>query len=224
MHNALRAYRALRWHFEHALDRLPDRALGIDTSTRMDYEQLSIDIAVTPDFLNYWPARWTCLYEGLCAYRVTEREVFVDFGCGKGRVIYLASRYRFKEVIGVDVSESALEVARKNLEKTRSRRRCGKVTLCHVDATQYPIPPEMSVAFFYNPFRGNVFESVIGNIRDSLAGHPRNLRIICLRPLYQDSVAQHDCLLRAGFHVVRCSQPFRPFTARELVVYSTVEP
>jgi methylase of polypeptide subunit release factors len=46
---------------------------------------------------------------------VKATDVFVDFGCGKGRVLYLACRHPFKEVIGVDLSPAVVEAARRNL-------------------------------------------------------------------------------------------------------------
>ena len=46
-----------------------------------------------------------------------EGDVFVDFGCGKGRVLFLAARYRFARIIGVELSERMAEQARRNLAR-----------------------------------------------------------------------------------------------------------
>ena len=39
--------------------------------------------------------------------------VFVDFGCGKGRVMLLAARHGFKRVIGVEFSPELCQAARR---------------------------------------------------------------------------------------------------------------
>jgi len=42
--------------------------------------------------------------------------VFVDLGCGKGKPLLVASRFPFKRIVGVDISESAVAIARSNIE------------------------------------------------------------------------------------------------------------
>jgi hypothetical protein len=46
----------------------------------------------------------------------------VDIGCGKGRVLMLASEYGFREIVGVELNRGLARVARKNLRKWLRRR------------------------------------------------------------------------------------------------------
>jgi SAM-dependent methyltransferase len=48
---------------------------------------------------------------------------FVDLGCGKGRVVLMASGYRFRAVRGIELNADLVRVARRNL---RRWRRAGK--------------------------------------------------------------------------------------------------
>ena len=46
------------------------------------------------------------------------------------------------------------------------------------DATSYAIPSDVSVIYFYNPFRGDVLGQVFNNIHRSIELSPRRLIII----------------------------------------------
>lgn len=109
------------------------------------------------------------------------KDVFVDVGCGKGRVVLAAAEFPFRRVIGVEMSESLLDVARHNMEAV-SQKACKSVELIHSDATAWDIPPDVNVMFFFNPFDGDVLAKVCSNIRNSLEQHPRRLHIIYVRP------------------------------------------
>ena len=50
----------------------------------------------------------------------------------------------------------------------------------HMDATQFELPPEPSLIYFYDPFDQFVMEPVIQNLNRSLEEHPRDL--ILLKP------------------------------------------
>ncbi len=60
---------------------------------------------------------------------------FVDYGCGKGRVMAEAVRHPFKSVIGIDFAKELCEACKANLEKVRSTstlRRCASFSGgCH---------------------------------------------------------------------------------------------
>lgn len=56
---------------------------------------------------------------------------FVDIGCGKGRALILARDLGFKSIIGVEVSQSLCEIARRN---------CPDAEILCVDAGSYLLP------------------------------------------------------------------------------------
>jgi hypothetical protein len=74
---------------------------------------------------------------------------------------------------------------------------CKDIELVTVDAAQYDIPDDVTVAYFYNPFEGQVFSDVVDRIRASLVRRPRNLRLIYVNPV------MHDYLIHSGFRMVR---------------------
>jgi tRNA1(Val) A37 N6-methylase TrmN6 len=122
-----------------------------------------------------------------------------SFGCGKGRIVLeAAQRYRFQRVVGVELAPELSRVAREIVAREQARLRCSDVRIETADATEYPVPDDMSHAYLYNPFTGTTFERVRENILDSLDRAPRPLRIIYLNPV------EHEALTAGGrFRLVR---------------------
>src|SRR5689334_19465270 len=52
---------------------------------------------------------------------LTPDDVFIDIGCGKGRVVCCAARRGIKQVIGVDIDEELCATARSNAEHLAGR-------------------------------------------------------------------------------------------------------
>lgn len=87
---------------------------------------------------------------------------FLDFGSGLGRVVMLASlRFPFRDVIGVEYSDSLCRRARANMESAQVRN----VSIVCADARQFDIPPHVTVFFLANPFLGDVLRVVVEKIR-----------------------------------------------------------
>jgi hypothetical protein len=105
-----------------------------------------------------------------------EKSVLVDYGCGAGRILLVALEAGFREVVGVDLSADEIKRCGRNLthvERTRPIK--FKWDLTHGDASQFQIPPEARVFFFYHPFDSiPTWEKILGRIRDvaEQAGEP----------------------------------------------------
>jgi SAM-dependent methyltransferase len=165
----------------------------------------------------YEPSGWLYLRRALRKNDVKPTDVFVDFGSGKGRVVFQAARYPFARVIGVEISENLNEVARRNIERNRHRLACQDVTLVTADAAEFEITDDMSVAYFFYPFSGATFERVIGNIVSSLDRQPRALKLIYACPGDEETIS------RTGrFRLVRESQGARQsYLPRRIYVYES---
>jgi SAM-dependent methyltransferase len=136
-----------------------------------------------PDFFHYQASAWTSLRRALDGRSVSRRDVFVDLGCGKGRVLWLAARdYPFRRVIGVEVDAEMADFARANLDANRDRFRAGEATVETANAARYGIPDEVTFAYMFSPFGGDVFRAVISNLVASLDRRPRKLTLIYTNP------------------------------------------
>jgi len=124
-----------------------------------------------------------------------DEDVFVDYGSGKGRVLVMAAEYAFRKVIGVDFSVPLNKIAQENVNHAIPAVRCKDIEIVQADATQWPLPHDCTVLYFYNPFHGKILAQVVENIRRSLAEAPRTLTIIFARPVYfEQETAWRDWL------------------------------
>ncbi len=137
---------------------------------------------------HYGASDWLDLPRALRKCDIGPGDVFVDFGSGKGRILYQAARHPFARVIGVEISAKLNEVARANIERKRPGLKCQNVDLMTVDATAFEIPDDMTFAYFYHPFSDRTFNAVIDNIVRSLDRNPRRVTIIYQCPLMEDSI------------------------------------
>lgn len=160
-------WKATKWLRDLVFER------GLDTSSS------AIEPAhLHPDRVWYQPSGWNYLPRVLHRDEIQPTDVFVDFGSGKGRVLYQAAQYPFARVIGVEVSETLSEVARRNLERSRDRFACKSVDVVTADVAEFEIPDDTTYAYLYYPFIGDTFRRVIAKIVSSLDRNPRRLTII----------------------------------------------
>ncbi|MCG3148785.1 MAG: hypothetical protein PCFJNLEI_02232 [Verrucomicrobiae bacterium] len=153
---------------------------GIDTEHPANHRQLGI---LNPENHWYKAAAYDTFQRAMRHVTVRPgQDVFVDFGSGKGRIVVLAAEYPFRRVIGVEFVESLHRVAKKNLSHRARHRVCQDIQLIRADATQWPIPADANILFFYNPFEGAVLAKVWENIRQSLHDAPRFMTIVYVRP------------------------------------------
>jgi precorrin-6B methylase 2 len=154
---------------------------------------------------HYEASPWLTLPRVLRVREVRPHDVFVEYGCGKGRVVFQAAKgYPFRRVIGVDIAPQLTAVARENIRRNREQLKCRDVEIVTADATEFEPPDDMTHAYFYNPFGGQVFERVIEKIVRSLDRNPRTVTIIYCYPFHA------DVLERTGrFEHVRTSKGVR---------------
>jgi tRNA1(Val) A37 N6-methylase TrmN6 len=125
--------------------------------------------------------------------KVDYRELlFIDFGCGKGKALLLASELHFKQIIGIELSSKLIRVAEENLKTYRGGTlQRDLFQLVCMDVCEYPIPPAPAIYYFANPFPVEVMRRVLENLRSSLAAAPREIYIVYLehelRALLDDS-------------------------------------
>jgi SAM-dependent methyltransferase len=172
--------RLVSWS-ESAANLVLDR--GIDTAahaTQPEHEH--------PDRLAYLPSGWHVLPRALRHVGVSEHDTFADFGCGKGRVVHQAARRPFRKVIGIEISPELAAIARTSLAARSSQHRAKDVEIVVADATEYQVPDDLTIAYFFHPFYGATFDVVMRNIVASLDRNPRRLSVIYVWPLFAQQV------------------------------------
>lgn len=112
-----------------------------------------------------------------------DQYTFIDFGAGKGRMLLLAARFPFREVIGVEYSPPLFEALQQNLVRCRdAQRRCLRVRGVLQDAAHFELPMHPLVLFFHHPFEEPVFRQILDRLEASLAVAPRDVRVVYYDP------------------------------------------
>ena len=82
-----------------------------------------------------------------------EDYTFVDIGCGKGRVLMLASDAPFQRILGVELNPALTGIAESNLARWNGAPHlCSDIEILNVDALAAPIPDSPVVLYIYNSF------------------------------------------------------------------------
>lgn len=150
--------------------------LGITTSGRISSEALGYQ---HPECNHYGPSAYGNIRRIFKALNVQHgKDVFVDFGSGKGRVLILAAMQPFERIIGVERSPDLSDIARHNIERTRRRMTCQHIEVVTADAVAYEVPDDATVVYFANPFGGEILDAVLDNVKASLMRAPRQLSVI----------------------------------------------
>jgi 16S rRNA G966 N2-methylase RsmD len=91
------------------------------------------------------------------------KDVFLDYGSGKGGAIIHAREFGFKKAIGIEFAKELDEIAKRNIQNLG----INEVYSYFQDATTYNPPKDISIIYLFNPFDKVVMEKVAQNI-DSL--------------------------------------------------------
>jgi|SaaInlV_100m_DNA_2_1039680.scaffolds.fasta_scaffold07657_4 16S rRNA G966 N2-methylase RsmD len=116
----------------------------------------------------------------------TNKMNFLDIGCGKGGVIFLASDI-FNNAIGVERNKKCYEVCLDNLKELKNCK------IYNLDANDFNDYENIDFVYMYNPFGNKTMKSVLDNINKSRINKPRDILILYKNPI------ENDLLLENGF-------------------------
>jgi len=151
-----------------------DHRHGTDTSGMVPTQDL--DIA---DETTKWQSN---LYLGSPA-RVTRHLIdsldidcsdytFVDYGSGKGRVLFAAAEFPFKKVVGVEISQALDTIAANNLKSYHGNSLLSEIELWCGDARQFPLPDGDIVLHMYHPFGPDILKEMLELIQQAKNAQP----------------------------------------------------
>jgi predicted RNA methylase len=125
---------------------------------------------------------------------ISESDVALDLGSGKGGAMAALARFPFREVHGVEISPEFVAAARKNFAKLKIRR-------CRVylaDASTFTELDDYTHIFMYNPFAAVVLTQVLANLEASLRRKPRTVRLLYSNPLHEQVILA-TCTFKKAF-------------------------
>jgi len=145
------------------------------------------------DKVHYQPAFYGRLEKAAKYLQFEKDDVFVDLGCGEGRVVCFMATFPIKKCIGVELEAEFFFRAQQNALCMRGRK--AEIEIIHQDAALFN-PCAGTIFYIYNAFGRRTLEAVVENIRESLKSKPRKLRIIYYNPVYGEVLDQQDWLHR----------------------------
>ena len=172
----------LRWVAWRADNAWQEWRLGITTSGIIHWRDLGLD----KNSESYEAIDYRTFALVLRRIVIHPGDVFLDYGCGMGRVIVLAARQPFRRVIGVELSPRLCSIAEQNVRTAHKHLACSAVDIVNMDASAFAVPDDVSVVWLFSPFFGEVMKKVTARIRESLEAVPREFTIIHVLP---DNVA-----------------------------------
>ena len=147
-----------------------DLKYGVDTSGLLDSSKLPSGHANDLHSTAYWGTSPSLFQGALNQWQQTlagtpwtvEDYAFLDIGCGKGRVVMLATNTPFRSITGVELSPELTSIAHANLALwNKTPHSCTDVTVLNADALTLPFPDAPALIYLFNPFDQNVMQPLL---------------------------------------------------------------
>jgi 16S rRNA G966 N2-methylase RsmD len=130
-------------------DKFYDDALNVSTSIDENESSPEGDIC-----FDYIPTTYYFLEKLFRQFPFNDRDHIVDFGCGKGRVLFMAASHSCKRVTGYEISQERYNALMNNIESYQ--RTFGKDTVFNIyktDVRNMQIDEIVDAnRFFFQPF------------------------------------------------------------------------
>ena len=168
--------------------------MGIETQG-FSFSRDDINSILYEDASPYAATRYPRLKAMINYLKLNEEDVFIDLGCGAGRVVFFVGVQRLKKVIGVEMRRELVDAANRNLKSLKLSNT--SIEIINTDASAFDVK-EGTVFFMFNPFGEKTFTKVVENIKKSLVTNPRKIRIVYYCSVYKDLLDSQDWLVSEG--------------------------
>lgn len=132
----------------------------------------------------YEPTPYIALDKLFEQYELKSQDSVVDFGCGKGRLVFYINHRFNASVVGIDMNEALYQQAIDNrinyLKKNKKDFNKVHFLLCY--AEEYEIAPSDNRFYFFNPFSIQVFMNIIHKILASVEKAKREVELVLYYP------------------------------------------
>jgi SAM-dependent methyltransferase len=180
-----------------------DKQFGIETSGIVSAEEIHPDEHLASLISPYIGSQPSIVRKGLSALGSYEGYTFIDYGCGKGRVVVVAGEFPFQEVVGVELSAALAATARANAAKVaRQFPDRPRINIVEANVIDFPLPPRMMACFNYHAFGPEIVAGIIKKFEAGLASHIPHMFFIYYNPVH--------------FELFDASPAFRRFWAQQI--------
>lgn len=150
------------------------------------------------------------LDRALKTFDISDADRIVDFGSGKGGATFTMSRFPFSEILGIELSDRMIDIARQNAMRLGVKR----VHFVCTDAAAYTDLDRFTYVYMFNPFPPHVVREVMRNIAASVARAPRTITLIYKYPGCPDELVDQSVFFKKAQLQYKGSHPFSIYTTR----------
>lgn len=143
----------------------------------------------------YQPSAYRSIFKVLDALDLQPSDVFVELGCGKGRVTCCAAMRNVARVIGVEDMPELAAIAEENARRMRGRRRPVRIIAGNAEGFDFR---EGTVFYMFNSFGPETLRRVLAKIERGVLECPRAIRIAYLAPMHEGALGEASWLRRVG--------------------------
>lgn len=163
-----------------------EKLLGIKTHSIVNLANLTLAGEDSEQNHHYQGASYFILFSIFNELpKETKGFPLIDYGCGKGRALFVAEQCGFTNLIGVDIAKELIDDANENKAIYKKQNQQSAIDFLFEDAAKYKIPNDAQVFYFFNPFGEDIIQKVISNIKASIKLNPRKIYCIYLNPKYK---------------------------------------
>jgi SAM-dependent methyltransferase len=134
------------------------------------------------DNKHYATSPYSFIMQILRSLNMVPSDVFVDIGCGKGRVLCCASRFEIKKAIGVEVDNDLYRIARDNTRKARGKK--STIKIIHASAVDFDFRIG-TIYYLFDAYGKSSLSITLAKMKESLLQHPRRFRIVYVNPVHE---------------------------------------
>lgn len=131
---------------DNVIDILADKLLKVNT------RRLETIGNLKNGFHAYEPTPYRVLISIFRSVDINENDVFIDVGCGLGRVLIVALKMGYKNVVGLDIDEKNVDICKNNLIRVTKKNKEGFYKVINVSSEDFCIKNNYNTFFFFNPF------------------------------------------------------------------------
>ncbi|WP_404369114.1 class I SAM-dependent methyltransferase [Sphingomonas sp. MMS24-J45] len=198
-------------------DQAFDRQWGTDTSRQIGMNALDFPVALKNGSFHYQASGAHVLDETIALARINPADyTFIDYGCGKGRVVLLAAAKPFARAIGVEYSAMLTQIAQAN-SATFLERGGAPITpeFWQGNAADYVPPLGALFCYLYNSFGAEILHGCLDRLEAAKAQNPaRPILLAYVNPQCGDQVAAraawHERAAANDIRLFECVVPFTP--------------
>lgn len=160
---------------EYDYERMYDAFLGIDTR-EAEWEEEGIP----EEYNRYEVTPYDALSVACEQLRIKPTDCVVDFGCGKGRILFFFNNFFLCKTKGIEHDPELYRQLEDNKAYygVRFKERGDMIHLYHMKAEEYEVSREDNIFYFFNPCSPEHFATILENIILSVEAYSRVVTLI----------------------------------------------